>query len=566
MSVQGLLEPNKFEIYADRIEGTTVKTDNLLVGEFQPLKGAILASNGGKFSHLSVGSDNEVLIADSAEPEGVRWGTASSVGGDVSGPAVSQDNAVSTFDGTTGKLIKDSGINLNSTVSGLSLGTGNTFVDGIAIGKDVICDSSNLCIGTSAQSLDPDSHAVGMNCQAQASSYASGTLALADNQSYCSGIDSSADLSSVCVGNNSSAQTSSVIVGNFSTSDSDGVVILCNNVNQGPSNNNSVIIKGDSAGENSVCVGSVSTAGTASVSVGPNNNALGQNSTCVGISNSCTEQSGISLGFGSVCNSTGSFAALNGLCNSDSDYSICLGDSVARAPYNVIIGDNCDTTASSDECAVILGSDSRVGGQNGICIGRASEIITGANDGICIGRDCTVSRDNGLAIGVNSVSSGLNSVCCGPSNSSTNTNSMCYGVNCDSTNVNSWVGGSNSSCGGQNALCLGTTSNSSGNFAICLGSASSATSTESISIGRGTSCAGAQAMSFGGASASLDHSICFGDGANVTVQGQFSANHMAVQSTCGPAGGGSPLPATPALYWRVRINNINYVLPLFLEA
>lgn len=73
-------------------------------------KGDILVGTGpDAAATLPVGADGSVLLADSAQPDGVRWGNVPGTG-DVVGPASSLNNTAVAFDGLTGKLIKDSGI------------------------------------------------------------------------------------------------------------------------------------------------------------------------------------------------------------------------------------------------------------------------------------------------------------------------------------------------------------------------------------------------------------------------------------------------------------------------
>lgn len=58
-------------------------------------------------ARIPVGSNGQVLTADSAQTLGLKWSTVSGTG-DVVGPSSATDNAVTRFDGTTGKLIQDS--------------------------------------------------------------------------------------------------------------------------------------------------------------------------------------------------------------------------------------------------------------------------------------------------------------------------------------------------------------------------------------------------------------------------------------------------------------------------
>lgn len=61
---------------------------------------------------LPVGVDGEVLTADSSDPSGLAWSSPAGTG-DVDGPASSTDNAITRFDGVTGKLIQNSGATLS---------------------------------------------------------------------------------------------------------------------------------------------------------------------------------------------------------------------------------------------------------------------------------------------------------------------------------------------------------------------------------------------------------------------------------------------------------------------
>jgi hypothetical protein len=68
-------------------------------------------------ARIPVGTDGQVLKANSAAGLGVEWADETGGGsGDVVGPASAVDSNVAAFDGTTGKLIKDGGISTTDIV------------------------------------------------------------------------------------------------------------------------------------------------------------------------------------------------------------------------------------------------------------------------------------------------------------------------------------------------------------------------------------------------------------------------------------------------------------------
>lgn len=72
-------------------------------------KGDILAATAASTpARLGVGTNGQVLTADSTTSTGLKWASAGSGSGDVVGPASATDGAPALFDGTTGKLIKNS--------------------------------------------------------------------------------------------------------------------------------------------------------------------------------------------------------------------------------------------------------------------------------------------------------------------------------------------------------------------------------------------------------------------------------------------------------------------------
>lgn len=77
-------------------------------------------------ARLPVGSNTQVLSADSSTTTGLKWVPASTGSGDFVGPSSSTDNAVVRFDGTTGKLGQNSAVTIADTSGDITGGKFNT--------------------------------------------------------------------------------------------------------------------------------------------------------------------------------------------------------------------------------------------------------------------------------------------------------------------------------------------------------------------------------------------------------------------------------------------------------
>jgi hypothetical protein len=78
-----------------------------------PTAGAVAYGTGTAYAFSAAGSAGQVLVSGGTGAP--TW--AAYTGGDVVGPASSTDNAIARFDGTTGKLIQNSGVTLDDTAN-----------------------------------------------------------------------------------------------------------------------------------------------------------------------------------------------------------------------------------------------------------------------------------------------------------------------------------------------------------------------------------------------------------------------------------------------------------------
>jgi hypothetical protein len=87
----------------------TISTASNTIGPLDNISGTLSISKGGT-GLTAVGSALQVLRTNAGATD-LEWGTP----GDVTGPAFATDNAIVKFDLTTGKLVKNSGVIVNSS-------------------------------------------------------------------------------------------------------------------------------------------------------------------------------------------------------------------------------------------------------------------------------------------------------------------------------------------------------------------------------------------------------------------------------------------------------------------
>lgn len=95
-------------------QGDATLTDEIVAGGFLTTTvGTIIVRGSTQWGSLLPGTDGHVLTLDSSQPNGIKWAAAPGAGagsGDVVGPASATSGNFASYNGTTGKLIADSGV------------------------------------------------------------------------------------------------------------------------------------------------------------------------------------------------------------------------------------------------------------------------------------------------------------------------------------------------------------------------------------------------------------------------------------------------------------------------
>lgn len=120
-------------------------------------KGDLLAATGaGAITRLGVGSDNQVLVADSAQATGLKWSTPAGGGDTSSNTSSSVDSEVALFSGTSGKTIKRAtGSGIAKLTSGvLSTATSGTDYAPATSGSGILKGSGSGGFSTAAAGTD----------------------------------------------------------------------------------------------------------------------------------------------------------------------------------------------------------------------------------------------------------------------------------------------------------------------------------------------------------------------------------------------------------------------------
>lgn len=125
-------------------------------------KGDLLSYDGANFAILPVGTNGKFLKANSAQTSGLEWVTITQNLGDVVGPSSATANAIARYNGTTGKLIKDSTVTIDDlgnvvvTIGYVSINIGD-IRSATDVTANIFNQNSNINIGnvnTSEQTIN----------------------------------------------------------------------------------------------------------------------------------------------------------------------------------------------------------------------------------------------------------------------------------------------------------------------------------------------------------------------------------------------------------------------------
>ncbi len=416
----------------------------------------------------------------------------------VTGPASAVNNNLASFNGTSGKVISDSGV----------LGTNIFLRDGSRTATgDFDMNNHEL---KNVKAIRPFTPNVNIGNSTSLSGVSNGQIVIGDfttttsDNAICIGLQNTAKGNSVAIGKETISGTLATVVGykssmgfhtdtniyghdNFSSADSADIF----GVNQTNNQINSLLL-GNGSYQNIRATGGVCDLGTSSVPF----QSLYSNASVIGtvnsrltndiVSNTSTGASGNLPKFVSdkviqdsgIAASTitgGPFLKLDGTSSMTGDI-----DANSHKLNNV-----SQITVSSGSGDILIGNSTVTSGSAGsISIGQGS---TAADDGVALGQSC-VSTFASVCIGQSCTSANAADVCIGYHAASTFSvgNSVCVG-NSTTCNAGRGVAVGDHAIAAGNAVSIGYASSANNSFGIALGNSATAGAASAIAIGSSTS-------------------------------------------------------------------------------
>lgn len=394
-----------------------------------------------------------------------QW--AANSGGDVVGPASATDNVIAVYDGTTGKLIKNSTI----TVNGANLQVGAT------------PGTNSVSLGASASSAGNGSVALGTGATtAGGAAVAVGDGALA------------AGTSGVAVGNDASASAATAVaIGSQAIGSASNGIAIGNTAKAAAADaiavgREAMGVAGGSAGAVAIGLNSLN----ALTSTGVNNVAVGQGSgqllttgdQNVIVGANAADSSGVDV---SNIVAVG-YSALGGALTTAADGAVGIGSqallNVTSGGNNVAVGQNAGAAITTGADNTILGAlaKSAAAASNNTIIGSQAGTTALSDNNVVIGASALASADaaaNQIAIGQNAMGLG------GVTGGNAATGNIAVG---SSALVNLSTGTSNICIGGNTGLGFTTAAN---NVLIGNGAGDGAAAATAQVVAIGTDAAGA---------------------------------------------------------------------------
>lgn len=362
-------------------------------------KGDILAFNGVDWIDVTVGSNGQVLTADSSQAAGVAWGAGSTLPLDglvdvvISTPA---DNELLAYDSTSGDWINQTAAEVGVSVVGHTHTISN------------LSDANGLEYFVCSSSVSPIPTALGGNAiSVGQSTTADGleSVAIGSNSNssynYAVAIGSNANATydhAIAVGTYSSAGfLRSIAIGSSASSGSDYSIALGYQSNTAATDGIAIGHSASAVNVQGIAIGKNSYAGNGSIAIGTASTAGSTNSNAIGMNSYCYYDKSTSINYGAHTRRDGEIA-FGGLTNYvRSSSSILTGDfqtvnSLQTLAFSIPILANStigckmivvgsETTSPRSSCMFELLVCAKSDGASAVIVGSPTKTLVAADPG-----------------------------------------------------------------------------------------------------------------------------------------------------------------------------------------